>query len=237
MTFSWKAIVAGATALGLVASSATALGSRSAAAQPTPPTRFFGTVTVNGQPAASGATVQARVGSNVCGTGNVTVSGNASNYVVDVASASTQPGCGTDGATVSFTVAGSAARETGTFQTGAFTPLNLTVAAAQATATPTAAPRTPTPVPTTPRPTTPVPTTPRPTTPTPQQPSAKPATPAPQRPSTGPAGTGGGAAPSLPRTGAALQADSSTSAGWLLTGIALAAVAAAGGLVVSRRSR
>src|SRR6266498_199908 len=128
MTLSWKALVGGAAAVALLAAS-TALGSHAASAQPTPPTRFFGTVTLNGQPAPSGATVQARVGTNACGTATVTASGGTSNYVVDVASASTTPGCGTDGATVTFTVNGVPASQSGTFQTGAFVTLNLTAAA------------------------------------------------------------------------------------------------------------
>ncbi|MFN8557200.1 MAG: hypothetical protein U0531_07570 [Dehalococcoidia bacterium] len=42
-------------------------------------------------------------------------------YVVDVASSFTRPGCGMNGDRVTFTVGGAPARETGTFQTGAFT--------------------------------------------------------------------------------------------------------------------
>src|SRR5262245_54581025 len=101
MTFSWKALAAGAAALGLIASGATALGSRTASAQPTPPTRFFGTV--SGVTPVEGARVTALVGTTVCSdTAQGVVS--AGSYFVDVKSATTQPGCGTDGADVSFTI-------------------------------------------------------------------------------------------------------------------------------------
>ncbi len=93
-----------------------------AAAQPLPPTRFFGTVTLDDTPAPDGTTITALVNDNLCGTGLVT----GGNYVVDVASATTQEGCGTDGDTVSFLVGTVLANETGTFQAGAFVPLDLT---------------------------------------------------------------------------------------------------------------
>ncbi len=230
MKLSWKGMVAGATTLALVASS-TVLGAGSASAQPTPPTRFFGTVTLNGQPAPNGATVQARVGTNNCGTGTVTAAGSSSSYVVDVLSATTQPGCGTDGATVSFTVNGAPASQTGTFQTGAFVSLNLTAQAATPTPSPTPA-RTATPSPTPVRTASPSPTPVRtptaiPATATPQRPAG---TPAAQRPAAAPA-----APAALPRTGAG-TADNG--AAFALFGLALAAAAfGAGSLVISRRSR
>lgn len=115
----------------LVATGASAIN-----AQPTPPNRFFGTATLNGATAPDGTTITARVGSNSCGTGSV----SGGSYMVDVAAGSTTPGCASDGATVTFLVGTATATQTGTFQTGAFTPLNLTAGgAAQATATATAA--------------------------------------------------------------------------------------------------
>lgn len=238
MKLSWKGTVAGALTAALVASS-TVLGAGSASAQPTPPTRFFGTVTLNGQPAPNGATVQARVGSNNCGTGSVTSAGSSSSYVVDVLSATTQPGCGTDGATVSFTVNGAPASQTGTFQTGAFVSLNLTAQAATPTPAPTASPTpvrtaTPTPPPPTATPIrtpTAVPATATPqrpaAAPQPQRPAAPAAAPAAQRPATAPA--------ALPRTGAGT---SDNSAAFALLGLALVAAAfGAGSVMISRRSR
>jgi hypothetical protein len=107
---------------------------------PTPPSRFLGTV--SGPGVTDGATVTASVGTTVCGTGQV----SGGNYVVDVAHAFTRPGCGRDGAQVTFAVGANRATQTGTFQSAAFTQLNLTVQ-----------PPTPTPAATTPRPTTPRP--------------------------------------------------------------------------------
>lgn len=211
-----------ATLLGALAL-VTAAGAGTAAAQPTPPTRFFGAAT-----APDGATVTAFVGTNNCGTGTVT----GGKYVVDVASASTKAGCGTDGATVSFQVGSVRASQTGTFQTGAFMPLDLTAGTAQATATPTARPATtPTARPATPpaRPTT-APTA-RPTT----APAARTATAqagTAQRPSAAPQAPA--VAPRLPSTGAGTLADSGSV--WLLGGLALAFVLAGGaGIAASRR--
>jgi hypothetical protein len=96
----------------------------------TPPTRFYGTVVMSGQPARGTAIIRALVDGIVCGTGSVIVlpspAGTTTSYVVDVASAFTQAGCGANGASVSFTVDGVLANERGTFETGAFVPLNLT---------------------------------------------------------------------------------------------------------------
>ena len=105
-------------------------------AQPLPPNRFFGRATASGQP-AGGATINALVGGTTCGSATADGSGN---YRLDVLSSGERPGCGTDGATVSFTVAGQRASQTGTWKQGEFTPLDLTGAAATATATATAAP-------------------------------------------------------------------------------------------------
>jgi hypothetical protein len=191
-------------------------------AQPTPPTRFFGKATIDGKPAPDGTTVTAMVGSKACGTGTVT----GGTYMVDVKSASTEPGCGTDGASVAFQVGSARASQTGTFQTGAFVPLDLTVS--QATPTPTATPaRTPTPAPTPARTPTPAATPARTPTAAPtaaaQRPAATPA--AAQRPA---------AAPALPSTGAGTSGD--VAAAWLLGGlVALAGVAGAAGVAARRR--
>lgn len=102
-----------------------------AAAQPgpaTPPARIFGSVTVTGRP-APGAAVVALVGAIACGRSTVAADGT---YQVDVRSAASQPGCGTDGALVTFTVDGRPARESVTYQSGAFIHRDLTVGAAVA---------------------------------------------------------------------------------------------------------
>ena len=202
MRFSITTIAGSVAAVALAASAA--LGSHAALAQPTPPNRFFGTVTVAGQPAVQGARVEARIGNNVCGTGSV---GPGGTYQVDVASASTQPGCGTDGATVSFSVDGRPATQTGTFQTGAFTQLNLTVV--QPTPTPTPV-RTPTPAPTPVRTPTPAPTA------VAQRPAAPPAR--------------------LPVTGAGTAEEAGVNGAVLALAAALAA-AGLGGVALRRRAR
>ncbi len=236
---------------------ATATAAPTAAPQsgaPTPPNRFYGNVTLGGSTAAQGTTVVAMVGAARCGSGTVT----AGTYVVDVASSFTQAGCGTEGATVTFMVGTAAARETGRFQTGAFTALNLTAVQATPTPPPTVTPATatatrpPTTATVTPATATatrpPVTQTPVVRTPVAQQAAGKPAAQAPRgaaapaaqapRPATGGgavapapvAGTGGGA--QLPRTGAGVT-DTSASM-WL----ALAAVAMLGvGSGLARRRR
>ncbi len=203
---------------------------------PTPPNRFYGTVQLDGRAAPAGTTVVAMVGTNTCGRGTV----DAFGYVVDVASAFTQPGCGTEGATVSFQVGATRATQTGTFATGAFTQLNLTattptpsptpaptvaptvVRTPAPTAAPTVAPtvvRTPTAAPTAQRPAAPA------AAPQPQRPAAPAAAPAAQRPAAAPA--------ALPRTGA-----DATDSG-AVAGLALAAFAAAGigGAALARRRK
>lgn len=193
-----------------------ALGISVAGAQPTPPTRFFGTAQLDGRAAPDGTTITALVAGKNCGTGSVT----GGSYTVDVASATTLPGCGTDGATVNFQVGTASATQTGTFQTGAFVSLNLTAQAA-----------TPTPSPTPARTATPVPATPTRTA------TAIPATAAPQRPAGSPVAqrpAAPAAAPALPRTGADATDSPATGAVAALAGI----VALGGaGIAAFRRRR
>ncbi len=103
-------------------------------AQPLPPNRFFGRVTANGQP-ASGATINALVGTVTCGSSTTDGSGS---YRLDVLSSGERPGCGTDGATVIFMVGSERASQTATWRQGEFTSLDLNASPAPATATPTA---------------------------------------------------------------------------------------------------
>lgn len=188
-------------------------------AQPTPPTRFFGTATVDGRPAADGTTVTASVGTNACGTGQVT--GGA--YTVDVASASTRSGCGTDGATVTFTVGSARATQTGTFQTGAFVSLNLTAQAATPTPTATAT-RTATPAATATRTATPAATATRTATPAATATPVRTATPAPTAPPV----------VRLPATGTGSGTGSSS---WMFGGLAALALLGAGAGMIALRRR
>ena len=108
---------------------------------PTPPNRFFGDVTLSGAPAPAGTNVSASIGGNVCGQTTVQAD---STYVLDVVSSGQTAGCGTEGASVSFTVGGDPAG-TATWSSGQFTNLALAGAAAPTVAPPTVAPVTPTP--------------------------------------------------------------------------------------------
>lgn len=115
-----RGVWAGITVLALLAVGLVLAGAAAAQA-PLPPNRFFGSVTLDGQPPPNGTVVAAFIGTAQCGTSAV----QNGQYVLDVASAATTTGCGTDGATVTFTVRGLRAHPTSTFHTGAFTQLNL----------------------------------------------------------------------------------------------------------------
>jgi len=88
---------------------------------PFPPNRFYGNVTLNGSPAPEGTNVSATIGGNVCGQTTVK---SDSTYVLDVVDSNQTAGCGTEGATVIFTVAGYPAR-IATWHSGYFTQLDL----------------------------------------------------------------------------------------------------------------
>lgn len=97
----------------------------------TPPTRFFGSVTLNGQVAAVGTSVAAVVGGATCGSTMVTTAGA---YSIDVGGSGASATCNTAGAVVSFLVNGQPATPTSTLQPGMFLQLNLS--AGQAAPTP-----------------------------------------------------------------------------------------------------
>ena len=100
------------------------LGMGIASAQVTPPHRFFGTITVDGQPAAAGTQLAAFIGNTDCSRGaNVSAGGQ---YVIDVLSVTERPMCGRAGATISFRIGNRTANEMPTFRDGGFETLNLT---------------------------------------------------------------------------------------------------------------
>lgn len=105
---------------------------------PTPPSRFVGTVTVDGQPVVAGTVVEARIGSASCGVTATFTQGGAARYAVDVEALEpgNSPNCGTDGATVTFFVGGRLAQQTGSWRNFDINIVNLTVVTP--TATPTA---------------------------------------------------------------------------------------------------
>jgi hypothetical protein len=112
---------------------------------PGPPSRFVGSVTVNGQPAAAGTVIEARIGDASCGTATVFLSGSEARYSLDSPGADPagSPDCGTDGDTVTFIVGGTQANETGTWRNFDLNTVNLTVSSAVATPTvPAATPTT-----------------------------------------------------------------------------------------------
>jgi hypothetical protein len=120
----------------------------SAAAQeiPMPPATFFGSVMVDGHSVSDGTAVVALIDGKVCGEGErepgqkgtwtatearpeYNIESGDSLYAVDVVSDSQVPGCGTDGAIVTFSVGGKPAHEKGLWIAGP-NRLNLTAGTA-----------------------------------------------------------------------------------------------------------
>lgn len=93
-------------------------------AQPSPPTRFYGSVTVDGVGAAAGTAVRAFVGEKDCTTQTFPV--GAGQYAIETAHTSQVAGCGTPGGEVSFRIGTRTANEKGTFEVGSFKRVNLT---------------------------------------------------------------------------------------------------------------
>ncbi|HEY6506402.1 MAG TPA: hypothetical protein VIY56_00230 [Vicinamibacterales bacterium] len=116
---------------------------------PAPPARYVGNVRVDGVNATVGTVVEARIGNAACGSSSVFTSGSESRYALDAPALdpATSPGCGADGAVVTFYVGGRQANETATWINYQLNTVNLTVtSAAPATpgTTPVATPRPPT---------------------------------------------------------------------------------------------
>jgi hypothetical protein len=142
MIISWKALRRGVLVAAVVALISSLMAASVSAQPPTPPNRFFGNATVDGAPAPAGTNVTATIGGNVCGQTTVEAD---STYVLDVVSSNQTAGCGTEGASVSFTVGGNPGGSA-TWSSGKFTELNLAGKAPPPTvAPPTVAPVTPTP--------------------------------------------------------------------------------------------
>jgi hypothetical protein len=91
---------------------------------PTPPSRFGGTVKVDGVTPSVGTVIEARVGSASCG--NTAVDSDGRYTINVVAAAPANQGCGTDGAAVAFYIGGKKADQTGSWKNFDFTSLNLT---------------------------------------------------------------------------------------------------------------
>lgn len=115
---------------------------------PNPPSRFVGSVTVDGAPAPAGTVVEARIGASTCGVTTVFMSGGQARYVVDspALDPAAAPNCGTEGSTVSFYVGGRLAAQTAPWRNWELNQVDLTVTAPAATPvapTPTPTPRVP----------------------------------------------------------------------------------------------
>jgi hypothetical protein len=110
---------------------------------PNPPSRFVGSVTIDGAPAPAGTVVEVRIGASTCGVTTVFMSGGQARYSVDspALDPATAPNCGTDGSTVSFYVGGRLAAQTAPWRNWELNQVDLTVTSA----TPTAVAPTPTP--------------------------------------------------------------------------------------------
>jgi hypothetical protein len=181
---------------------------------PTPPARFVGSVVIDGQPAAEGTLIEARVGSTTCGTDQVIMSGSEARYSVDVSALDPagSPNCGTEGAVVTFYIGGKLADQSGTWRNFDINIVNLTYT-------------TPTPVPS-------VTVT---TTASPSVTVTGTAT------ATTPGGGGGGtsvATPRPPSTGTGGAATDNGSATWLFVLLGAGALAfGVGGAAVARRNR
>ena len=89
-----------------------------------PPTRFYGSLTINGAPAPPGTEVRTFINGVDCGSRLTTEEGR---YVVDAAHFATVEGCGVEEEEVVFVVNGVTANERDTFTQGMFKERDLTV--------------------------------------------------------------------------------------------------------------
>lgn len=92
-------------------------------AQPSVPATFYGSVTINGEPAPTGADVRGFVGATDCtqsapGERPAIREGEATAYVIAVVHESQRTGCGRPGATVTFTIDGEPALQAAEWQAG-----------------------------------------------------------------------------------------------------------------------
>jgi hypothetical protein len=107
----------------------------------TDPAFFMGLVWLDGTEPPMGTLVQAFVGGTECGQGGrTTIGGNVAGqwpggfigramYLMSVSSSDERPGCGTEGATISFSIGGREAHQTGQWKSGESQVLHLTAGA------------------------------------------------------------------------------------------------------------
>ncbi|MBI2760494.1 MAG: hypothetical protein HYX51_03600 [Chloroflexi bacterium] len=111
-------LILGVLAIGVAAP---ALRSHIARAQ-VPPTRFFGAITIDGNPAPPGTIIKAFVFDMECGSVEIVEEGR---YVLDVAAAGTTPGCGNQDDVIRLSVNDIPVEPTQTFQTGFFVAVDI----------------------------------------------------------------------------------------------------------------
>jgi hypothetical protein len=113
---------------------------------PNPPSRFVGSVLVDGQAPAAGTLIEARIGSATCGATTVFMAGSEARYVIDspALDPGATPNCGVDGATVTFYIGGKLAAQTGTWHNYQLNTVNLTYTTPTPTGSPSATPKPPT---------------------------------------------------------------------------------------------
>jgi hypothetical protein len=108
---------------------------------PNPPSRFAGTVTIDGAPAPLGTVIEARINGNTCAEPVlVFTSGADRRYVIDVFAfnpGQNQP-CGSPGSTITFHAGALTATQTGSWDNSELQILNLTFVSPTPTPTATA---------------------------------------------------------------------------------------------------
>ncbi|MEO6042820.1 MAG: hypothetical protein ABIQ47_02710 [Tepidiformaceae bacterium] len=122
----------------------------SAESPPNPPSRFVGSVKVDGANAPAGTTIEAKIGTTTCGVASAFTASGETRYALDspALDPGANPNCGTDGAVVTFYIGGKLANETGkwaNYQLGTVnltytTPVTATVTATPGAGTPGATP-------------------------------------------------------------------------------------------------
>jgi hypothetical protein len=112
---------------------------------PAPPAAFAGKVTVDGQAAAPGTVIQARIGSASCGVATVYNAIGEARYNLEVPALepNATPNCGVEGASVTFWVGDRQATQTGSWKNYQLNILDLTVVTATVTPSVTSTPKPP----------------------------------------------------------------------------------------------
>ena len=90
-----------------------------------PPTRFYGTVTINGAPAPAGTEIRAYINGQECGA--IATAADDGFYILDAAADATVIGCGLEDIEVTFAINGVSANEISYFTQGEFRNLDLSV--------------------------------------------------------------------------------------------------------------